>query len=132
MFVAERDVETHIWKTVYYQVSSVHGSVVQEFFFCNPSFRLLIIFLHLHLYPGYRDAEELLPGLGEYLRREQEDSEGGAEKFLNIFKRLSNIFLQLCLLNLFEEGVDYYSQLLTDLATTYRSVTAQQKIFTNH
>ena len=85
MFVAERDVETHIWKTVYYQVSSVHGSVVQEFFFCNPSFRLLIIFLHLHLYQGYRDAEEFLPGLGEHHRREQEDSEGGAQKFRNIF-----------------------------------------------
>ena len=40
--------------------------------------------------------------------------------------------MQLCLLNLFEEGVDYYSQLLTDLATTYRSGMAQQKIFTNH
>ena len=26
--------------------------------------------------------------------------------------------------------MDYYSQLLTDLATTYRSVTAQQKILT--
>ena len=37
-FVAERDVETHIWKTVYYQVSSVHGSVVQEFFFLTPAF----------------------------------------------------------------------------------------------
>ena len=28
--------------------------------------------------------------------------------------------LKKCLLNLFAEGVDYYTQLLTDLSNTYR------------
>ena len=69
LFVAERDVETHIWKTVYYQVIEMLKS-------------------------AYVDTENTT-----------------AE---------NRKTLKSCLINLFDEGVDYYTQLLTDLSTTYR------------
>ena len=72
MFVAERDVETHIWKTVYYQVIEMLKS-------------------------AYLDSENTT-----------------AE---------NRKTLKSCLINLFDEGVDYYTQLLTDLSTTYRYLT---------
>ena len=69
MFVAERDVETHIWKTVYYQVIEMLKS--------------------------------------SFLDTENTSTENRKK-------------LKSCLLNLFDEGVDYYTQLLTDLSSTYR------------
>lgn len=69
LFVAERDVETHIWKTVYYQVI-------------------------------------------EILKIPYGDTENTTEE--------NRKTLKSCLLNLFEEGADYYSQLLTDLSQCYR------------
>ena len=68
-FVAERDVETHIWKTVYYQVIEMLKS-------------------------SYLDSENTSPENRKTLRS--------------------------CLMNLFEEGVDYYTQLLSDLSSLYR------------
>ena len=70
-FVAERDVETHIWKTVYYQVIEMLKSA--------------------------------------YLDTENTTAENRKT-------------LKSCLINLFDEGVDYYTQLLTDLSTQYRFV----------
>jgi len=69
MFVAEREVEIHIWKTVYYQVIEM-------------------------LKASYLDVENTMPENRKTLKNS--------------------------LMNLFEEGVDYYTQLLTDLSTTYR------------
>ena len=71
MFVVERDVETHIWKTVYYQVIEMLKS-------------------------SFLDTENTSPENRKKLKS--------------------------CLLNLFDEGVDYYTQLLTDLSSTYRFV----------
>lgn len=70
MFVVERNVEIHIWKTVYYQVIEMLKS-------------------------SFLDTENTSPENRKKLKS--------------------------CLLNLFDEGVDYYTQLLTDLSTTYRS-----------
>ena len=69
MFVVERDVETHIWKTVYYQVIEMLKS-------------------------SFLDSENTSPENRKKLKS--------------------------CLLNLFDEGVDYYTQLLSDLSSTYR------------
>jgi len=69
MFVAEREVEIHIWKTVYYQVIEM-------------------------LKASYFDVENTTPE--------------------------NRKTLKASLMNLFDEGVDYYTQLLTDLSTTYR------------
>jgi len=69
LFVAEHDVETHIWKTVYYQVVEILK----------------------------------LP----YFDTENTTAENRAT-------------LKACLLNLFEEGADYYTQLLEDLVEVYR------------
>ena len=77
MFVAERDVETHIWKTVYYQVIEMLKS--------------------------------------SFLDTENTSTENRKK-------------LKSCLLNLFDEGVDYYTQLLTDLSSTYRFVVTQSLI----
>ena len=66
--------ETHIWKTVYYQVIEMLKSA--------------------------------------YLDTENTTAENRKT-------------LKSCLINLFDEGVDYYTQLLTDLATQYRFVVAQ-------
>ena len=78
MFVVERDVETHIWKTVYYQVIEMLKS-------------------------SFLDTENTSPENRKKLKS--------------------------CLLNLFDEGVDYYTQLLTDLSSTYRfGITTQGHI----
>jgi len=69
MFVAEREVEIHIWKTVYYQVIEM-------------------------LKASYFDVENTTPENRKTLKGS--------------------------LMNLFDEGVDYYTQLLTDLSSTYR------------
>ena len=66
--------ETHIWKTVYYQVIEMLKSA--------------------------------------YLDTENTTAENRKT-------------LKSCLINLFDEGVDYYTQLLTDLATQYRFVVDQ-------
>ena len=77
-FVAERDVETHIWKTVYYQVIEMLKSA--------------------------------------YLDTENTTAENRKT-------------LKSCLINLFDEGVDYYTQLLTDLATQYRFVVCKTLVW---
>ena len=77
LFVAERDVETHIWKTVYYQVIEMLKS--------------------------------------SFLDTENTSTENRKK-------------LKSCLLNLFDEGVDYYTQLLTDLSSTYRFVVTKSLI----
>ena len=69
LFVAEKDVEIHIWKTVYYQVIEM-------------------------LKAAYLDTENTAAEIRKALKAS--------------------------LVNLFDEGVDYYSQLLTDLSETYR------------
>lgn len=69
LFVAEREVEVHIWKVVYYQVIEM-------------------------LKAAYFDTENTT-----------DQSRAGIKK---------------CLVNLFEEGDDYYHQLLTDLSDCYR------------
>ena len=85
MFVAEREIEVHIWKVVYYQV---HSSI--NLFTNNPA----------------------LPKVIEMLKAAYFDTENTTEA--------SRKSLKKCLHNLFEEGADYYNQLLTDLSECYR------------
>ena len=85
LFVAEREIEVHIWKVVYYQV-----------------LRLLCFF------PTNKFSLQVI----EMLKAAYFDTDNTTEA--------SRKSLKKCLHNLFEEGADYYNQLLTDLSECYR------------
>ena len=88
LFVAEREIEVHIWKVVYYQV----------------------IYIRFAFLPSaqYRASLQVI----EMLKAAYFDTENTTEA--------SRKSLKKCLHNLFEEGADYYNQLLTDLSECYR------------
>ena len=88
LFVAEREIEVHIWKVVYYQVIHI------RFAFLPPT--------------QYRASLQVI----EMLKAAYFDTENTTEA--------SRKSLKKCLHNLFEEGADYYNQLLTDLSECYR------------
>ena len=88
LFVAEREIEVHIWKVVYYQVIHIRFAFL-------PSAQ-------------YRASLQVI----EMLKAAYFDTENTTEA--------SRKSLKKCLHNLFEEGADYYNQLLTDLSECYR------------